>query len=77
MIIAKTEKGLHHFKQLFQSKSESQSIQAKENTELKKFYRATSYVTPEGQQFIDSIDEWPYTIEELVIAKLPHTPTKM
>lgn len=77
MIIAKTEKWLHHFKQLFQSKTESQDIEAKETTELKKFYRATSYVTPKGQQFIDSIDEWPYTIEEPVIAKLPHTPTKI
>jgi len=47
MIIAKTEKGLEHFKKLFQSKSESKNIADKEQTELKKFYRATAYITPE------------------------------
>jgi len=47
MIIAKTEKGLEHFKKLFQAKSESKDISDKEQTELKKFYRATSNVTPE------------------------------
>jgi len=30
MIVAKTEKGLAHFKQLFQEKSESQTIEEKE-----------------------------------------------
>ena len=47
MIIAKTEKGLEHFKKLFQNKSESKDINDKEQIELKKFYRATSYITPE------------------------------
>jgi len=31
MIIAKTEKGLAHFKKLFQDKSESETIAAKES----------------------------------------------
>lgn len=53
MIIAKTEKGLQHFKKLFQAKSESESIQRKEDTELKKFYRATCETTPEGKIFIE------------------------
>jgi len=53
MIIAKTEKGLEHFKKLFQSKSESKNIEDKENTQLKKFYRATSYLTDEGKKFIE------------------------
>lgn len=77
MIIAKTEKGLEHFKKLFQAKSESKDISDKEQTELKKFYRATSNVTPEWKKFIDWIHELPYIIQELVIAKLPHTMPKV
>lgn len=53
MIIAKTEKGLEHFKKLFQAKSESKNIDDKEKTELKKFYRATAYLTSEGKKFIE------------------------
>jgi hypothetical protein len=53
MIIAKTEKGLEHFKHLFQAKSESEHINDKEQTELKKFYRATCEITPEGKEFIE------------------------
>ncbi|MFA7298136.1 MAG: RluA family pseudouridine synthase [Candidatus Absconditabacterales bacterium] len=77
MIIAKTEKGLEHFKKLFQSKSESKNIEDKENTQLKKFYRATSYLTDEGKKFIEGISEFPFTIQEPVIAKLPHTINKI
>jgi len=76
MIIAKTEKWLEHFKKLFQSKSESESIDEKEQTELKKFYRATSYLTDEGKTFVESI-KFPHTIQEPVIAKLPHTMPKI
>ncbi len=76
MIIAKTEKWLEHFKKLFQSKSESKHIDEKEQTPLKKFYRATLYLTEEGKKFTDAIHEFPYIIEEPVIAKLPHTLTK-
>ncbi|MFA6256503.1 MAG: RluA family pseudouridine synthase [Candidatus Absconditabacterales bacterium] len=77
MIIAKTEKGLEHFKKLFQTKSESKNISEKEQTELKKFYKAISYFTPEGKKFTESIHEFPYIIEEPVIAKLPHTTPKI
>lgn len=77
MIIAKTEKWLEHFKKLFQSKSESENIEDKEQTELKKFYRATSYLTPEGKKFIENIKAFPYIIQEPVIAKLPHTMPKI
>lgn len=77
MIIAKTERWLEHFKKLFQSKSESKKREDKEATELKKFYRATTYFTPEGKQFIDTIKEFPYIIEEPVVAKLPHTVAKI
>jgi hypothetical protein len=68
---------LEHFKKLFQAKSESKDINGKEETELKKFYRATSYFTDEGKKFIDEINEFPYIIEEKVIAKLPHTISKI
>ena len=76
MIIAKTEKWLEHFKKLFQAKSESKNIDEKEQTELKKFYRATTYLTQEGEKFIDNIDIFPFIIEEPVVAKLPHTLVK-
>ncbi len=77
MIIAKTEKWLEHFKKLFQKKSESKDIDEKEQTELKKFYRASCEITPEGKKFIDWIHEFPYIIEEPVIAKIPHTMPKV
>jgi len=77
MIIAKTEKGLEHFKKLFQAKSESKHIDEKEQTELKKFYRATAHLTDEWKKFIDWIHEFPFTIQEVVIAKLPHTISKI
>lgn len=77
MIIAKTEKGLEHFKKLFQSKSESEHIDEKEQTELKKFYRATCKITHDGKIFIEWIKEFPYIIQEPVIAKLPHTMPKI
>lgn len=61
MIIAKTEKGLEHFKKLFQSKSENasqyfqnssnnhlqSSSNPQESPDLRKFYRATAYLTDE------------------------------
>jgi len=57
MIIAKTEKWLEHFKKLFQAKSESENISDKEQIELKKFYRATCYITDEWKKFIDEIQK--------------------
>lgn len=78
MIIAKTEKGLAHFKQLFKEKSESESLEAKEACPLKKFYRATSYLTDQGKEFLNEIkDKLPYYIKELVVAKVPHCEPKM
>lgn len=77
MIIAKTEKWLEHFKKLFQSKSESEHIDEKEKTELKKFYRATCEITDKGKKFIEWIKEFPYIIQEPVIAKLPHNVPKV
>lgn len=77
MIIAKTEKGLAHFKQLFDDKSGEEDIQDKENVPLKKFYRATAHITPQGQTFLDQIDHFPFYIQEMVHAKLPYTTAKM
>jgi hypothetical protein len=57
MIIAKTEKGLAHFKQLFQDKSEFLSITEKEAVPLQKFYRATCEITPEGETFLKEIEK--------------------
>lgn len=73
MIIAKTEKWLSHFKQLFQQKSESNLVQDKESAPLKKFYRATCYLTDQWKEFIADISsQLPYYIQEMVIAKIPH-----
>lgn len=73
MIIAKTEKWLSHFKQLFQQKSESNLIQDKESAPLKKFYRATCYITDSWKEFIADISsQLPYYIQEMVIPKIPH-----
>jgi len=100
MIIAKTEKGLEHFKKLFEKKSEinlknlkaessnhiwdvSKNISdSSENLSdfsvpLRKFYRATCEITDEGKKFIEWIKEFPYIIQEPVIAKLPHTMPKV
>lgn len=78
MIIAKTEKGLAHFKKLFQEKSESQQKSDKEAVNLKKFYRAKCEITSAGEKFLQSIkNNLPFTIESLVIAKLPHITPKV
>jgi 23S rRNA pseudouridine1911/1915/1917 synthase len=57
MVIAKTEKGLQHFKQLFQEKSESSSIEEKEAVPLQKFYRAICEITPQGKEFLKEIEK--------------------
>ncbi|MCF7835220.1 RluA family pseudouridine synthase [Candidatus Gracilibacteria bacterium] len=73
MIVAKTEKGLSHFKKLFQKKSEVNSIQDKEKAELKKKYRAICYIPSQGEEFLSEISsQLPYYIQELVIPKVPH-----
>jgi 23S rRNA pseudouridine1911/1915/1917 synthase len=55
MIIAKTEQGLQYFKQLFQAKSEAQSIEEKQAIPLQKFYRATCEITPTGATFLQEV----------------------
>jgi hypothetical protein len=77
MIIAKTEKGLAHFKQLFDEKTLADTDTDKEQIQLKKFYKATCHLTPEGESFLDSITAVPYTIKELVHAKIPYTTAKI
>lgn len=77
MIIAKTETWLAHFKHLFDEKTLAQEHADKEKVQLKKFYRATSHLTPEGEKFLDEIKEFPYTISEPVIAKVPFTMAKI
>jgi 23S rRNA-/tRNA-specific pseudouridylate synthase len=77
MIIAKTERGLAHFKHLFSQKSESETIEEKEAVPLKKMYKATSKVTPEGKAFLDSMSDFPFFIQENVLAKVPYTSPKL
>ena len=78
MIIAKTERGLAHFKKLFQQKSESESMEDKESTLLKKFYRAYVEVSQQWKVFLDQIsNELPWVIKSLVIPKLPHAISKI
>jgi len=78
MIIAKTEKWLSHFKELFKAKSESETLEDKESASIKKFYKATSIITVLGQEFIDKIkDKLPHYIQETVHAKVPNPTPKM
>jgi 23S rRNA-/tRNA-specific pseudouridylate synthase len=71
MVIAKTEKGLKHFKQLFQAKSEAITIPEKEAVPLQKFYKAEVEINPEGEIFLQEIhNQLPYYIQEDVIAKV-------
>ncbi len=76
MIIVKTERGLKHFQRLFHDKSKASTIEEKQLVPLHKRYRATSYILPEGQRFLDSLglpristDIENTTIPEI---KLPH-----
>ena len=78
MIIAKTEFWLQHFKKLFQEKSESDSLQSKAQVPLHKRYTAICEITPEGQKFLDQIDNHlPFTISEIVKAKVPNPQNKL
>lgn len=70
MIVAKTEKGLSYFKNLFQKKSLSERIEDKENVPLKKYYKAFSLSTKEGSCFLENIKtQLPYYIKEIVKTK--------
>lgn len=78
MIIAKTEKWLAHFKELFREKSESEKIEDKDKVPLKKRYRAISEILPEWKFFLNKV-EWnlPFVIQEIVKARVPNMTPKM
>lgn len=77
MIIAKSEKGLEHFKALFKAKSESEALEEKKAVPLKKWYHATCELTPQGEAFLAAINEkLPFIISEEVRAKVPNCTPK-
>lgn len=77
MIIAKSEKGLEHFKALFKTKSESEELEEKKAVPLKKWYHATCELTPQGEAFLAEITEkLPFIISEEVRAKVPNCTPK-
>jgi 23S rRNA-/tRNA-specific pseudouridylate synthase len=71
MIIAKTEKGLAHFKALFQQKSWASTIPEKEAVPLKKYYRALCDVTEQWARFLQRISVFPYYLESFIHPKVP------
>ena len=87
MIVAKTEKWLKHFKELFNKKSqlvekilpqlnqENPNFERLEEIEnsvwIKKFYKAIVNLTPKGKIFLNSIN-LPYYISEIVKPKVPY-----
>lgn len=83
MIIAKTEKWLAYFKDLFQQKSglvsESDDVELVEkDIKFRKFYRATSEITALGDAFLEKIkDNLPYYIRENVVPRVPNCIVKM
>ena len=77
MIIAKSEKGLEHFKALFKAKSESEALEEKKAVPLKKWYHATCELTPQGEKFLAEItDKLPFIISEEIKAKVPNCTPK-
>ena len=77
MIIAKSEKGLEHFKALFKAKSESEELEEKKAVPLKKWYHAICEITPQGEKFLAEItDKLPFIISEEVRAKVPNCTPK-
>lgn len=83
MIIAKTEKWLAYFKDLFQQKSglvaETNDIESVEKEiKFRKFYRAKSEITALGDAFLEKIKgNLPYYIRENVVPKVPNCIVKM
>ena len=78
MIIAKTEFWLQHFKKLFQEKSESDSLQSKAQVPLHNRYTAICEISTEGQIFLVQVDDHlPFTISEIVKAKVPNPQNKL
>ncbi|MCK9467024.1 MAG: RluA family pseudouridine synthase [Candidatus Absconditabacterales bacterium] len=87
MIIAKTERGLAHFKSLFQEKSKlansfgedrlNNKIEENEIS-IRKFYKAKSIITVLGDEFLKKIEkQLPYYIQETVYAKVPNPNPKI
>jgi hypothetical protein len=77
MNVDKTETWLAHFKSLFQQKSAAATLEEKEATPLKKFYRATCDITPEWEAFLHSIaNSLPHYIIKNVIPQVPHPVVK-
>lgn len=72
MILVKSEKGLHHFKNLFQQKSLAKTYEQKEAVPLKKIYRASHTITKEGKDFLQTIS-LPHYINKMVYPKVPHS----
>ncbi len=79
MIIAKTEKWLAHFKQLFQQKSWAESREEKESVPLKKCYHAVCHLTEKWRKSVKKWDAvWlPYYIIQDVIPNVPHPVIKL
>ena len=71
MIVAKTEKGLNYFKNLFQQKSTLENVEEKEKIPLQKFYKAEVNITQKWKEFLESI-KLPFYIKEIVKPKVPY-----
>lgn len=72
MIVAKTEKWLSYFKELFNMKSVAESIQAKELIKIKKIYKAKCLLSQKWKEFLVWIwDNLPFYIDEMVRPKIP------
>lgn len=73
MLIAKTEKWLKHFRNIFNLKSTTENIQEKEKVPLKKFYVANVIPTNIWLTFIKKIsDQLPWYICQDVLPKTPN-----
>lgn len=78
MIIAKSEAGLAHFKNLFKAKSESESIADKAQVPLQKYYRACCKITDQWSQFLSEIEhQLPFLIIEEITPKVANPSTKL
>jgi len=75
MIIAKTEKALKHFKDLFQRKSQSATIQEKEAVSLQKYYRAICTKTTQSIDFLHQTS-LPHIHTSMVIPQVPYSVPK-
>ncbi len=79
MIVAKTEKWLAHFKQLFQQKSWAENREEKEKVPLKKCYHAVCHLTEKWRKSVKNWDTiWlPYYIIQDVVPNVPHPVIKL